>query len=249
LQQLAQNNLARAIDQTINYLLDRHGTGRVLLRNTRNSVSGFPERKLHSYPIELTAEQRQAMVNLPLDQQLRAENYWDKEAKQGWWLADPRVTWLSEWLKQSRRQKSLVICSDAETAQSLEEYLRLRKGLLTAVFHEGLNLIERDRAAAYFADLEEGAQVLVCSEIGSEGRNFQFANHLVMFDLPVNPDLLEQRIGRLDRIGQVNEVNIHVPYYVGTAQEKMLAWFHQGLNALRLGKRFLVSLKIGCYRH
>lgn len=231
LQQLAQDNLARAIDQTINYLLDRHGTGRVLLRNTRNSVSGFPKRILHSHPIELSVEQRQAIISLPLIQQLRAEDYWDKEAAQGWWLADPRVTWLSDWLKQSRRQKSLVICSDAETAQSLEEYLRLRKGLLTAVFHEGLNLIERDRAAAYFADLEEGAQVLVCSEIGSEGRNFQFANHLVMFDLPVNPDLLEQRIGRLDRIGQVNEVNIHVPYYVGTAQEKMLGWFHQGLNA------------------
>lgn len=38
-------------------------------------------------------------------------------------------------------------------------------------------------------------------EIGSEGRNFQFASNLVMFDLPFNPDLLEQRIGRLDRIG------------------------------------------------
>src|SRR5690606_2451823 len=123
------------------------------------------------------------------------------------------VVWLADWLKEHRRQKVLVICADAETAQTLEDYLRLRKGLLTAVFHEGLSLIERDRAAAYFADMEEGAQVLICSEIGSEGRNFQFAHDLVMFDLPLNPDLLEQRIGRLDRIGQTEEVNIHVPYY------------------------------------
>lgn len=231
LQQLAQTNLAHAIDQAIAYLLDRHGTGRVLFRNTRNSVSGFPERKLHRHPIELSDEQRQAIAQLPLLQQLRSEDYWAKDAPQGWWLIDPRVTWLADWLKQNRRQKSLVICSDAETAQSLEEYLRLRKGLLTAVFHEGLSLIERDRAAAYFADLEDGAQVLICSEIGSEGRNFQFAHHLVMFDLPVNPDLLEQRIGRLDRIGQLNDVNVHVPYYVASAQENLLTWFHEGLNA------------------
>lgn len=231
LQQLAQSNLGQAVDQTINYLLDRHGTGRVLLRNTRSSVAGFPERHLHAHPLELTVEQQLELVRLPLAQQLRAEDYWETVAAQDWWLEDPRVGWLSDWLKQSRRQKALVICSSAETAQSLEEYLRLRKGLTTAVFHEGLNLIERDRAAAYFADLEEGAQVLICSEIGSEGRNFQFAHNLVMFDLPLNPDLLEQRIGRLDRIGQTQEVKIHVPYYEGTAQEKLLAWYHQGLNA------------------
>ena len=71
----------------------------------------------------------------------------------------------------------------------------------SALFHEDLSLIQRDRNAAYFAD-QEGAQILLCSEIGSEGRNFQFAHHLVLFDLPLNPELLEQRIGRLDRIGQ-----------------------------------------------
>lgn len=231
LQKLAQDNLAGAIDQTIGYLLDRHGTGRVLLRNTRSSVAGFPERTLHQHAVELTEEHLQAIVDLPLTRQLRAEDYWKKIAIQDWWLEDPRVVWLSDWLKHNRRQKALVICSNADTAEALEEYLRLRRGLLTAVFHEGLNLIERDRAAAYFADLEEGAQVLICSEIGSEGRNFQFAHNLVMFDLPLNPDLLEQRIGRLDRIGQTHEVKIHVPYYPGTAQEKLLNWYHQGLNA------------------
>jgi ATP-dependent helicase HepA len=94
-----------------------------------------------------------------------------------------------------------------------------------------MSLVERDRAAAYFADGEEGAQMLVCSEIGSEGRNFQFAHHLVLFDLPQNPDLLEQRIGRLDRIGQQHTVQLHVPYFTGTAQEVMLQWYHRGINA------------------
>lgn len=223
-------SLGDAVDKAINYLLDRHGTGRVLFRNTRNSVAGFPERQLHQHALDLTQEQLADIRNLPLEKQLRAETYWQQQ-ENDWWLHDPRVNWLADWLKQHRRKKVLVICANADTAQTLEDYLRLRKGLLTAVFHEGLNLIERDRAAAYFADMEEGAQVLICSEIGSEGRNFQFAQDLVLFDLPLNPDLLEQRIGRLDRIGQTAAVNIHAPFYVGSAQEKLIDWYHQGLNA------------------
>ena len=226
----AQESLGQAADKAISYLLDRHGTGRVLFRNTRNSVAGFPERKLHQYPLQIDNEHVTAIRLLPLEKQLRIETYWQHQAND-WWLDDPRVNWLSEWLKQNRRKKVLVICASADTAQTLEDYLRLRKGLLTAVFHEGLNLIERDRAAAYFADMEEGAQVLICSEIGSEGRNFQFAQDLVLFDLPLNPDLLEQRIGRLDRIGQTATVNIHTPFYVGSAQEKLISWYHSGLNA------------------
>lgn len=46
-----------------------------------------------------------------------------------------------------------------------------------AVFHEGMSIIERDRAAAWFAEEDTGARVLLCSEIGSEGRNFQFASN------------------------------------------------------------------------
>src|SRR5690606_18597728 len=79
----------------------------------------------------------------------------------------------------------------------------------------------------------DGARALVCSEIGSEGRNFQFARHLVLFDLPDDPDLLEQRIGRLDRIGQRGTIHIHVPYLTGGNEETRFRWFHEGLDAFR----------------
>jgi len=98
------------------------------------------------------------------------------------------------------------------------------------LFHEGLPLIQRDRNAAWFAE-PDGAQLLLCSEIGSEGRNFQFAHHLVLFDLPLNPGLLEQRIGRLDRIGQTQTIRIHVPYLAGSSEEPVLEWYHRGLDA------------------
>jgi len=78
--------------------------------------------------------------------------------------------------------------------------------------------VQRDRNAAWFAE-SDGARLLLCSEIGSEGRNFQFAQHLVLFDLPLNPELLEQRIGRLDRIGQTADIQIHVPYLARSPQE------------------------------
>ena len=118
-----------------------------------------------------------------------------------WTDFDPRVDYLIDLLKSLKKEKVLVICAHAQTAIDLEAALRVKEGIRAAVFHEGLSIFERDKAAAYFAQDEDSAQLLLCSEIGSEGRNFQFAHHLVLFDLPSNPDLLEQRIGRLDRIG------------------------------------------------
>ena len=208
-------------------LLDHHGTGRVLLRNCRDNIEGFAARQLQIYPLALPAPYSARMAALDPVGRLTPEAGLGEQ-----WLGfDPRVEWLAEWIKDHRQDKTLVICAHTDTAQALEAWLRLRRGIRSAVFHEDLDLLQRDRAAAYFADPEEDAQVLVCSEIGSEGRNFQFARHLVLFDLPLNPDLLEQRIGRLDRIGQVNTVEIHVPVFDASATAVLLAWLHQGINA------------------
>ena len=217
----------KAINTVIYELLDRHGTGRVLFRNTRSAVEGFPVRKLNSYALPQTETYRELSEDAELEDQLHPERLYGEL----WLVADARVNWLSDFLAEMRNEKVLVICAQAGTARSLEEHLRLRVGIRSAVFHEGLSLIARDRAAAYFSEREQGAQVLICSEIGSEGRNFQFSHNLVLFDLPLNPDLLEQRIGRLDRIGQQRDVNIHVPYYRDSAQEALMRWHHEGLNA------------------
>jgi len=209
-------------EEQIQQMLDRYGTGRVLYRNSRRAVSGFPQRLLYPYP--LAAPDLYADVPQALHPELA---YLDDD-----WLAqDPRVPWLQETLKSLRPEKILVICAHKETALALEHHLHFKVGVRCAAFHEGLSLIERDRAAAYFADELSGAQALICSEIGSEGRNFQFARHLICFDLPEHPDLLEQRIGRLDRIGQGAEIHIHVPYLLGTAHEHLFLWLENGLGA------------------
>ncbi len=212
-----------AMDTLVRELLDRHGTGRVLFRNTRAAVEGFPGRQLQTWPLQSLDASR--------GDDLSGALYPETVAEAGWTEVDPRVAWLSEFLRAQAGDKVLLICASATVAQDLEQHLRFVEGIAAGVFHEGLSLLERDRIAAWFADPEQGAQILLCSEIGSEGRNFQFAQHLVLFDLPLDPDLLEQRIGRLDRIGQRDVVQIHVPYFEGTAQEGLLRWYRDGLSA------------------
>ncbi|WOJ96149.1 RNA polymerase-associated protein RapA [Congregibacter brevis] len=209
-------------ERQIAALLDRYGTGRVLFRNARASVGGFPTREMLPHPLP--------MVENPVYQNLYPDLHVDTEL---WLQEDPRVAWLVSQLKSLRPQKVLVICATADTALALESYLQLRAGIRSAAFHEQLSLVERDRAAAYFAEQEQGAQALICSEIGGEGRNFQFAQHLILFDLPEHPDQLEQRIGRLDRIGQRDRIFIHVPYIEGSAQETLMRWYHEGIDLFR----------------
>ena len=214
-----------SVAQLVRQLLDQHGTGRVLFRNTRAAIPDFPEREVHGYPL--------AAPSIYNDEDLRGVEGLTPEIGQEellWLSSDPRVEWLEAKLKELRPAKALVICAHAETAVALEGYLQMRAGIRSAAFYEGLSVVERDRAAAYFTDEDNGAQVLVCSEIGSEGRNFQFAQHLILFDLPLNPDLLEQRIGRLDRIGQKNTIQIHVPYLEDSSQAVLYEWYQHGLN-------------------
>ena len=189
-----------ARQELIQNLIDRHGTSRILFRNTRQGVKGFPHRVYHQVTIDVAE-------------------------------VDEKIHWLIDFLKSHRNEKILVICKTAQTAIQLEQILREKEAIRSAVFHERMSIIERDRAAAYFADSENGAQVLLSSSIGSEGRNFQFACHLVLFDLPENPDLLEQCIGRLDRIGQTRDVQIYVLCLANSAQQDLARWYHEGLNA------------------
>jgi len=245
--------LGHAIEDTpeqrfraIHELLDRHGTGRILFRNTREAIQGFPGRDCQPAPLP-------APENWSKDGKLR-EQMWPEESQlDGSWMeTDPRIMWLMEKLRTDlKHKKVLLIARSGPVVEALENVLRLHAGIRTAMFHEGMSLLERDQAAAYFAEESYGAQILLCSEIGSEGRNFQFASDLILFDLPANPDVLEQRIGRLDRIGQENRIQIHVPYLMGTAQERMFRWYNEALNifsnisptAQTLQENFIVALK------
>ncbi len=245
-----------AREELLRRLIDRHGTGRVMFRNRRAVVGGFPRRlpAIEVLPRELSDETtRERLIEEflgdiasppaapPLDLAL-----------------DPRVDWLVALLDAHAGEKFLLICRSQPKLHALEEVLRARTGVPFARFHEGLGIVQRDRNAAYFAQ-PDGARLLLCTEIGSEGRNFQFAHRLILWDLPLDPDLVEQRIGRLDRIGQRGDVTIHVCVVDGSAQHALLRWYDEGLDALRAGpedgreilKRYrerIVAVAIACAR-
>ncbi|MFT5918176.1 MAG: ATP-dependent helicase HepA, partial [Bacteroidia bacterium] len=220
-----------AKNQLIEDLLDQHGPGRVVFRNTRAAMSGFPARKAHLIPLEAESNQEKWMQRLSKEYEVEKEMQVGEAVKQQFWFSeDPRVLWLVTLLEQLNPAKVLLICRSKAKVLALDKALKKLSSAKVSVFHEDLTIVQRDRNAAWFAEMD-GARILLCSEIGSEGRNFQFAHHLVLFDLPAHPELLEQRIGRLDRIGQSEEIQIHVPYLKGSPQEILVRWFHEGLNA------------------
>lgn len=204
-------------EEVLEELLDRYGPGRVMFRNTRAQMEGFPTRSAYLVPLEWKGKKEQRLL------QVRSV-----QAK------DPRLVWLLSFLQERLVDgaKVLLMGGPQSAVVSLEEHIRDQMSIDTALFHEGMTLIQRDRQAAWFAD-PEGAQLMLCSRLGGEGRNFQSASHLVLFALPTHPETLEQYIGRLDRIGQGDEIHIHLPYIKGTTQEVWARWFHEGLDALR----------------
>lgn len=189
-------------------LLDAFGPGRVIFRNRRRSIKGFPEREVSLIPLG------------------------GKSSLEDDLSCDPKVACLAQLCRTLKPEKILVICRSKQIAKAIVQGLEAHISVDAARFDESMDLLTRDRQAAWFAD-PEGARLLVCSEIGSEGRNFQFVHHLFLYDLPVNPELLEQRIGRVDRIGQKKKIVIHVPYICNTSHEILALWYDRGIGLFK----------------
>ncbi|MFN0061842.1 MAG: helicase-related protein [Myxococcaceae bacterium] len=130
---------------------------------------------------------------------------------------------LKEVWTKAPQAKVLVFVESKDTLEFLQTELRHER-METLAYHGDLPLVERDRQVARFRD-PDGPRLLVCTELGGEGRNFQFAHHLVHYDLPWSPAAVEQRIGRLDRIGQTQPVQIHVFEVEGTLGAEVVQLF------------------------
>ena len=126
--------------------------------------------------------------------------------------ADPRLAWLlaeaPRW--HEAKEKTLIFVAHRETLEMLRTALSHRAQIASGVFHEELSPARRDTEVARFREAD-GPTVLVSTECGGEGRNFEFCRRLILFDLPWTPSLVEQRIGRLDRIGR--RIPVEVVYF------------------------------------
>ena len=130
--------------------------------------------------------------------------------------------------------KVLVFTEFRETQAYLKELLdqadRPGRPIGVNLFHGQLKPMAKDEAVESFR-VGHGPQVLISTEAGGEGRNFQFCHYLVNYDLPWNPMRVEQRIGRLDRIGQEHAVRVFNLYAEGTVEERVLDVLEKRINA------------------
>ncbi len=126
--------------------------------------------------------------------------------------ADARIEWLVSQAPRWRnaKEKTLVFVAHRETLEMVRTALSNRAHLASGVFHEELTPARRDTEVARFREAD-GPSLLVSTECGGEGRNFEFCRRLVLFDLPWKPSVVEQRIGRLDRIGR--RIPVEVVYF------------------------------------
>jgi ATP-dependent helicase HepA len=134
---------------------------------------------------------------------------------------DARYRTFRDVLRGLPKGEKVLVFTEARDTLAMLATLLERDGIRTAQYHGDLAPLDRDRQVARFRD-PEGPTVLLSSELGGEGRNFQFCRHLVHYDLPWSPSAVEQRIGRIDRVGQTRPMQIHVLRAPGTVGAEVI---------------------------
>jgi SNF2 family DNA or RNA helicase len=137
---------------------------------------------------------------------------------------------LLELLSRNPNEKKMVFVHHRETLHRLAELVK-REGIACEQFEGGMTGPEKDAAVRRFQD---EVPLLICTESGGEGRNLQFCNTLINFDLPWNPMTIEQRIGRIHRIGQTRDVFIFNLAARGTLEEQVLRILDEKINMFEL---------------
>ena len=122
--------------------------------------------------------------------------------------------------------KVIVFTEYRATQEYLLKYFRDR-GMTAVPYRGGMNRGKKD----WMMDLFRGrAQVMIATEAGGEGINLQFCHQMINFDLPWNPMRVEQRIGRVHRLGQTKDVKIYNLSTRGTIEEHILHLLHEKIN-------------------
>lgn len=122
--------------------------------------------------------------------------------------------------------KVIVFTEYRATQEYLLQYFK-QHDLIAVPYRGGMNRGKKDWMMDLF---RSRAQVMIATEAGGEGINLQFCNHIINFDLPWNPMRVEQRIGRVHRLGQKNDVYIYNLSTRSTIEEHILRLLHEKIN-------------------
>ncbi|MHA1371797.1 MAG: DEAD/DEAH box helicase, partial [Promethearchaeota archaeon] len=120
------------------------------------------------------------------------------------------INLIQERIKEEPELKLIIFTQFIRTLYYLKDFIEQKiPGVETGVFHGKLGKKEKQMEIDRFKFTTGKPFILISTEAGGEGRNFQFCNEMINYDLPWNPVKLEQRIGRIDRIGQTRDINIY----------------------------------------
>lgn len=145
-------------------------------------------------------------------------------------MADTRKNKILLKLIRSAPGKKIVFVKYLGTLEHITDFLSWEK-IPHAVFHGGMSNTIKDEQ---IRDFRETKDILVTTEIGGEGRNLQFCHQMVNYDLPWNPMKIEQRIGRIHRIGQENEVRIYNMCAKGSIEDYILEILDRKINMFEM---------------
>ncbi|MGX1263783.1 SNF2 family DNA or RNA helicase [Rossellomorea marisflavi] len=129
-------------------------------------------------------------------------------------------------LIQSIDDKVIIFTEYRATQMYLQWFLK-QHDITSVPFRGGFKRGKKDWMRQLF---QNHAQVLIATEAGGEGINLQFCHHVINFDLPWNPMRLEQRIGRVHRLGQTEDVHIYNFATKGTVEEHILTLLYEKIN-------------------
>lgn len=143
---------------------------------------------------------------------------------------DSKMACLEDIIKKNPNSKHLIFTEFTATQEYIFDNLE-DSGIQTVKFNGSMSTSERDTAVSNF---KRDIQVLVSTEAGGEGQNFQFCSNVVNYDLPWNPMKVEQRVGRVHRIGQEEDVHIHNLAITGTIEEYILKLLFDKINLFKM---------------
>jgi SNF2 family DNA or RNA helicase len=133
-------------------------------------------------------------------------------------------------LMKKVNDRAIVFTQFKSTMEFLSNRLR-EQGYSTVIFHGGMPTSEKDKAIEKFRN---HSQILVSTEAGGEGRNLHFCQTVINYDLPWNPMKVEQRIGRVHRLGQTGDIQIYNFSTENTVESHVLEILHRKIDMFEL---------------
>lgn len=217
----SEKDLYERINQLVAAINSTDGIGnKLLLKNLLAEAGSSPR------AVELTLTRMLAKKDLLPDHQRQIQAIRNLSRS----MADTCKNRFLLELVRSRAGKKIIFVKFMGTLEQITDFLSWEK-IPHAVFHGQMSNQAKDEQIQSF---REGRDILVTTEIGGEGRNLQFCHQMINYDLPWNPMKIEQRIGRIHRIGQENEVRIYNLCAAGSIEDYILEILDRKINMFEM---------------